>query len=67
MEDKPDYLRVELRTTFFVDDREFLLDRSSRFIHVRSASRLGVLVKHFRSLIPDTERGRSFPVHPRVV
>jgi uncharacterized protein (DUF1499 family) len=35
------YLRVELRTTLFVDDGEFLLDRGGRVIHVRSASRLG--------------------------
>ena len=35
------YLRVELRTTFFVDDAEFLLDREHRLIHLRSASRLG--------------------------
>ncbi len=35
------YLRVELRTTFFVDDGEFLLGRVGRVIHVRSASRLG--------------------------
>jgi Caspase domain/Sulfatase-modifying factor enzyme 1 len=28
---------------------------------------LAVLVKHFRSLIPDTERRGSFPVHPQVV
>ena len=41
IEDSPGYLRVELRTTFFVDDGEFLLDRSGRVIHVRSASRLG--------------------------
>jgi uncharacterized protein (DUF1499 family) len=41
IEDKPGYLRVELRTTFFVDDGEFLLDRVGRIIHVRSASRLG--------------------------
>jgi uncharacterized protein (DUF1499 family) len=41
IEDKPDYLRVELRTTLFVDDGEFLLDRVGRVIHVRSASRLG--------------------------
>ena len=34
-------LRVELRTRLFVDDAEFLLDRSNRMIHVRSASRLG--------------------------
>ena len=36
-----DYLRVELRTTFFVDDAEFLLDRERQVIQVRSASRLG--------------------------
>jgi uncharacterized protein (DUF1499 family) len=35
------YLRVELRTTFFVDDGEFLLDRDKSFIQVRSASRIG--------------------------
>lgn len=41
IEESPGYLRVELRTTFFVDDGEFLLDRAGRVIHVRSASRLG--------------------------
>jgi uncharacterized protein (DUF1499 family) len=41
IEEKPGYLRVELRTTFFVDDGEFQLDRIGRVIHVRSASRLG--------------------------
>jgi uncharacterized protein (DUF1499 family) len=41
MEESRGYLRVELRTTLFVDDGEFLLDRSGRVIHVRSASRLG--------------------------
>ncbi|MDD2853347.1 MAG: DUF1499 domain-containing protein [Desulfuromonadaceae bacterium] len=41
IEDRSDYLRVELRTTFFVDDGEFLLDRAGGVIHVRSASRLG--------------------------
>jgi uncharacterized protein (DUF1499 family) len=35
------YLLVELRTVLFVDDGEFLLDRTRRVIHVRSASRLG--------------------------
>ena len=35
------YLRVELRTTFFFDDGEFLLERVGQVIHVRSASRLG--------------------------
>ena len=41
IEESPGYLRVELRTTLFVDDGEFLLDRAGRVIHVRSASRLG--------------------------
>lgn len=41
IEEKPGYLRVELRTTLFVDDGEFLLDRARGAIHVRSASRLG--------------------------
>lgn len=41
IEENPGYLRVELRTTFFVDDGEFLLDASRKIIHVRSASRLG--------------------------
>jgi uncharacterized protein (DUF1499 family) len=35
------YLRVELRTTLFVDDAEFLLDEEKKVIHLRSASRLG--------------------------
>ncbi|WP_448874889.1 DUF1499 domain-containing protein [Desulfobulbus propionicus] len=39
--DLPEYLRVELRTILFVDDGEFLLDRTNKVIHVRSASRLG--------------------------
>lgn len=41
VDDLPDYLRVELRTLLFVDDGEFLLDRTNKVIHVRSASRLG--------------------------
>lgn len=41
IDEKPWYLRVELRTTFFVDDGEFLLDPAHSIIHVRSASRLG--------------------------
>jgi len=41
IEDLPGYLRVELRTILFVDDGEFLLDRTGGVIHVRSASRLG--------------------------
>ena len=41
IDESPGYLRVELRTTLFVDDGEFLLDRKGKVIHVRSASRLG--------------------------
>ena len=41
IEELPDYLRVELRTLLFVDDGEFLLDRTNKVIQVRSASRLG--------------------------
>ncbi len=41
IEERPGYLRVEFRTTLFVDDGEFLLDGEQRLIHVRSASRLG--------------------------
>jgi uncharacterized protein (DUF1499 family) len=41
LEELPGYLRVELRTVLFVDDGEFLLDRSQRVIQLRSASRLG--------------------------
>jgi uncharacterized protein (DUF1499 family) len=41
VEELPHYLRVELRTFLFVDDGEFLLDRTDKVIHVRSASRLG--------------------------
>jgi len=41
IEERPRYLRVEFRTTLFVDDGEFLLDSKQRLIHIRSASRLG--------------------------
>ena len=41
IDEQVDYLRVELRTTFFVDDAEFLLVRGDSVIQVRSASRLG--------------------------
>jgi uncharacterized protein (DUF1499 family) len=41
IEERSDYLRVEFRTTLFVDDGEFLLDGQQRLIQVRSASRLG--------------------------
>ena len=41
IEEQSGYLRIELRTTFFVDDAEFMLDSKQRVIQVRSASRLG--------------------------
>lgn len=41
VEEKEGYLRVEFRTTLFVDDAEFLLDRGGKAVQVRSASRLG--------------------------
>ncbi|TLM65770.1 MAG: DUF1499 domain-containing protein [Deltaproteobacteria bacterium] len=41
VEKREGYLRVELRTTLFVDDGEFLLDRERQAIQVRSASRVG--------------------------
>jgi len=41
IEEGSGYLRVELRTTLFVDDAEFLMDGESKVIHLRSASRLG--------------------------
>lgn len=41
IDERAGYLRVELRTTLFVDDGEFLLDRTRNVIQVRSASRLG--------------------------
>jgi uncharacterized protein (DUF1499 family) len=41
IEEQAGYLRVELRTTLFVDDGEFLLDPERAVIQVRSASRLG--------------------------
>ena len=41
IDERAGYLRVELRTHLFVDDGEFLLDRTHSVIHVRSASRLG--------------------------
>jgi uncharacterized protein (DUF1499 family) len=39
--EEPNYLRVEFRTTFFVDDGEFLLNEEGRRIEMRSASRVG--------------------------
>jgi uncharacterized protein (DUF1499 family) len=41
IEERPGYLRVELRTTLFVDDAEFLLDGEKKVVQLRSASRLG--------------------------
>ena len=41
IEEGSSYLRVELRTTLFVDDAEFLLDKENKVIQLRSASRLG--------------------------
>lgn len=41
IDEQVDYMRAELRTTFFVDDAEFLLDRGNGVIQIRSASRLG--------------------------
>ena len=41
IEVRADYLRVELRTTLFVDDAEFLLDGEKKVIQLRSSSRLG--------------------------
>ena len=39
---REDYLHVEYRTRLgFVDDVEFHLDRESRTVHFRSASRVG--------------------------
>jgi len=35
------YLRVEFHTALFADDGEFLLERNTKVIHVRSASRIG--------------------------
>ncbi len=41
-ESTAEYLRAEFHTRIgFIDDGEFLLDRSQSLIHVRSASRLG--------------------------
>ncbi|MCX7998833.1 MAG: DUF1499 domain-containing protein [Leptospiraceae bacterium] len=43
IEEKPNYLRAEFTSRIFrfVDDVEFLFDDSIKFIHVRSASRIG--------------------------
>lgn len=43
IEEKPNYLRAEFTSLIFrfVDDVEFLFDDSLKYIHVRSASRIG--------------------------
>ncbi len=43
IEEKPNYLRAEFTSRIFrfVDDVEFLFDDSLKYIHVRSASRIG--------------------------
>ena len=65
IEETSGYLRVEFRTTLFVDDGEFLLDRAGRVIHVRSASRVGYsdLGKN-RSRIEEIRR-RILPVEAK--
>ena len=56
---------MELRTTLFVDDAEFLLDPVNRVIHVRSASRLGYsdLGKN-RSRMEEIRRQFALPEAP---
>ena len=65
IEEQPGYLRLELRTTLFVDDAEFLLDPVNRVIHVRSASRLGYsdLGKN-RSRMEEIRRQFALPEAP---
>ena len=65
IEEQPGYLRLELRTTLFVDDAEFLLDPANRVIHVRSASRLGYsdLGKN-RSRMEEIRRQFTLPEGP---
>jgi uncharacterized protein (DUF1499 family) len=56
--EEPNYLRVEFRTTFFVDDGEFLLNEEGRRIEMRSASRVGYsdLGKN-RARLEEIQRG----------
>ena len=65
IEEQPGYLRLELRTTLFVDDAEFLLEPVNRVIHVRSASRLGYsdLGKN-RSRMEEIRRQFALPEAP---
>lgn len=62
-EERSGYLRVEFRTTLFVDDGEFLLDGEQRLIQVRSASRLGYsdLGKNRRRLEEIRRQFNSLP------
>jgi uncharacterized protein (DUF1499 family) len=43
IEERPDYLKVELRSFVFrfVDELEFVVDDSAKLVHFRSAARLG--------------------------
>ena len=62
----PDYLRVEFRTRLgFVDDAKFALDRQTRVIHVRSASRVGYsdLGKN-RGRVEEIRKALSEPPSP---
>ncbi|KAB0665860.1 DUF1499 domain-containing protein [Oryzomonas japonica] len=63
IEERPGYLRAELRTTLFTDDAEFLLDRERRCIQIRSASRLGYsdLGKNRRRMEEIREAFRIMP------
>ena len=64
MEQTHTYLRVELRTTWFIDDAEFLLDREHRQVQIRSASRVGYSdlglnrrrIEELRSQLQRTDR-----------
>ena len=65
IEEQPGYLRLELRTTLFVDDAEFLLEPVNRVIHVRAAARLGYsdLGKN-RSRMEEIRRQFALPEAP---
>jgi len=63
IKENPDYLHVEFRSDFFsfVDDVEFLYDKESKIIHLRSASRtgysdLGVNKKRLNKISEDFNR-----------
>jgi uncharacterized protein (DUF1499 family) len=61
-EELPGYLRVELRTFLFVDDGEFLLNRSRNVIQTRSASRIGYsdLGKNRNRAVQQCASGEGF-------